>query len=223
MSTGGEETLWGAGLAEFRDATASAEPTPGGGSVAGVSATLGLGLVIMALEISAKRKDAVRPEEAHALIAEARTLMDALGGDADADIRAFRAYMAALKLPRQSEEEKGRRKEALQAASRGATESPLLAARHMVAGLRLARNAVPLTHSHVISDVGAGTALLEGALKAVLFNVDVNLPSLADAEIKAAFGAERVALAGEGAELATEVLAMVARSLAGEAPERPGV
>ena len=48
-------------------------------------------------------------------------------------------------------------------------------------------NAVPLTHSHVVSDVGAGTALLEGALKAVLFNVDVNLPSLADAEMRAAW------------------------------------
>ena len=79
MSTGGEETLWGAGLAEFRDATASAEPTPGGGSVAGVSATLGLGLVIMALEISAKRKDAVRPEEAQG--------SDRGGADADGRAR----------------------------------------------------------------------------------------------------------------------------------------
>ncbi len=120
-----EESLWTAGLAEFRDATASAEPTPGGGSVASVSATLGLGLVIMALEISAKRKDAVRADEATALIAEARGLMERLSGDADADVRAFRAYMAALKLPKLTDEEKERRKKALAAASRGATEAPL--------------------------------------------------------------------------------------------------
>jgi formiminotetrahydrofolate cyclodeaminase len=214
MSGGGEETLWSAGLAEFREATASAEPTPGGGSVAGVSGTLGLGLVIMALEISMRRKDALRPEDAKALIEEARTLMERLSGDADDDIRAFRAYIAALKLPKQSDDEKARRREALQAASRRATASPLLAARHMVEALRLAQAAVPLTHAHVISDVGAGTALLEGALKAVLFNVDVNLPNLADAAIKAAAGEERGTLAKQGAELASEILAMVARRLA---------
>jgi len=214
MSTGDEETLWSAGLAGFRDATASAEPTPGGGSVAGVCATLGLGLVIMALEISAKRKDAVRPEEAKALIQEARGLMDQIGTDADEDIRAFRAYMAALKLPRQSDEEKGRRKEALQAASRRATQAPLLAARHIVEGVRLAARAVSQTHLHVVSDVGAGTALLEGALKAVLFNVDVNLPSLADAGLQAAWGEERATLAAQGSALASEVLDTVAARLA---------
>jgi formiminotetrahydrofolate cyclodeaminase len=214
MSTAGGESLWSMGLAGFREATASAEPTPGGGSVAGVSATLGLGLVIMALEISARRKDALQPEDATALIEEARVLMDALSGDADADIRAFRAYMAALKLPRLSEEEKARRKEALQAASRRATESPLLAARHMLEALRLAKAAVPLAHPHVVSDVGAGAGLLEGALKAVLFSVDVNLPSLADAGMKAAFAEERAMLANQGIGLAAEVLAMVAGRLA---------
>jgi formiminotetrahydrofolate cyclodeaminase len=129
MSEGGEETLWSANLAEFREAAASAEPTPGGGSVAGVSATLGLGLVIMALEISSRRKDAVRPEDALGVIETARTLMGALSGDADEDIRAFRAYMAALKLPKLSDDERARRKEALQAASHRATKAPLLAAR----------------------------------------------------------------------------------------------
>jgi formiminotetrahydrofolate cyclodeaminase len=214
MSAGGEETLWNATLAEFREATASAEPTPGGGSVAAVSATLGLGLVIMALEISVKRKDALRPEEAGNLIEQARGLMARLSEGADADVEAFRGYMAALKLPKQSDDEKDRRRQALQAATRRATESPLLAALHMVEALRLAAAAVPLAHAHVVSDVGAGAGLLEGALKAVLFNVDVNLPSLGEADVKAACAADRAAFAKEGAELASEVLGMVAARLA---------
>ena len=211
--SGDEETVWSAGLAEFREATASAEPTPGGGSVASVSATLGLGLVIMALEISMKRKDAIRPEDMKALTEEARALMGRLSRDADDDVQAFRAYMAALKLPKQSEEEKAWRKEALQTASRRATEAPLLAARHMVEALRLAKAAAPLAHAHVVSDVGAGAGLLDGALKAVLFNVDVNLPSLTDAGARSAWGEERAALAKEGVELGSEVLTIVARRL----------
>ena len=214
MSNGSDETLWSARLADFREAAASAQPTPGGGSVAAVSATLGLGLVIMALEISLKRKDAIRQEETRALIEEARRQMELLSGDADDDIHAFRAYMAALKLPKQTEEEKGRRRAALQSASCRATESPLQSACHMVEALRLAEKAVPLTHEHVVSDVGAGTGLLEGALKAVLFNVDVNLPSLAGAELQAVFGGKRVSLAKEGSQLASEVLKTIARRLA---------
>ena len=217
MSASAEETLWNPGLAAFRDATASAEPTPGGGSVAAVSATLGLGLVIMALEISAKRKDAVQPEEARRLIAEAHEVMERLGADADEDIRAFRAYMKALKLPKATDEEKDSRKGALQTASRRATEAPLVAARHMVEALRLAGRALPLTHLHVVSDIGAGTGLLEGALKAVLFNVDVNLPSLADAEMKARLAGERVAMGADGTVLASGVLDGVAGRLSGRA------
>jgi formiminotetrahydrofolate cyclodeaminase len=213
MTDPAEETLWSGGLADFRDRTASAEPTPGGGSVACVSAALGLGLVIMALEISAKRKDATHPEEVRSLIETARTLMDQISHDADADIRAFRAYMAALKLPKLSDEDKAARSIALQGATRQATEIPIAAARHIVDALGLAAQAEPLTHSHVVSDVGAGAGLLEGALKAVLFNIDVNLPSLADASAKSALAQERTTLAAQGAGIASEVLMAIARRL----------
>jgi len=214
MSGGSEETLWSGSLADFCEATASGAPTPGGGSVAGVCGTLGMGLVIMALEISVKRKDAVEPERTKGLIEKGRGVMKELRGDADADVRAFRAYMAALKLPKETEEEKQARREAMEGASRGATEAPLLAARHMVEGLRLADAAVSLTHAHVLSDVGAGAGLMEGALKAVLFNVDVNLPSLGDLELRRAMGEERAGLAREGGEVAAMVLGKVAERFA---------
>jgi formiminotetrahydrofolate cyclodeaminase len=214
MRIGDEETVWSATLAEFRDATASAEPTPGGGSVAAVSATLGVGLVIMALEISIRRKDAVQPDEARSLIENGRTLLGSLGGDADGDIRAFRAYMAALKLPKLSDEEKAQRKEALRTATYRATEAPLLAAGHIIQALRLAKDALPLAHAHVASDVGAGAGMLEGALKAVLLNVDVNLPSVSDPAMKAAWALERAALEKQGIELTSDVLTMVGRRLA---------
>jgi formiminotetrahydrofolate cyclodeaminase len=207
-------TLWSAVLADFREATASADPTPGGGSVAGVSATLGLGLVIMALEISARRKDAGEPEKTGGLITEARALMGELSADADRDVLAFQDYMAAARLPKLSEEEKQQRRAALDAATRRATEAPLLAGRHIVEALRLAELAAPLAHLHVVSDVGAGAGLLEGALKAMLFNVDVNLPSLSDAGMQAACGQERTALAGQGGEVAARVLGAVAGRLA---------
>jgi len=212
MST--EDTLWSMGLAQFRDATASTEPTPGGGSVAGVCATFGLGLVIMALEISVKRKDAQRIEETHVLIAQARELMARLAADVDEDVRAFRAYMAAMKLPKATDEERALRKQAMQQATRAATQAPLTAGRHIVEALRMAERAVPLSHLHVVSDVGAGAGLLEGSLTAVLFNVDINLPSLPDAALQQGCREERAALADTGKVLAAQTLAGVAAKLA---------
>ncbi len=216
-STAVTDTLWTQSLRDFLSVTASAQPTPGGGSVAGVTAACGLGLVVMALEISAKRKDVARPAEITALLAESRQVMTQIAGAADADIAAFRAYMAALKLPKDTDDQKRLRAESLQTAVIRATESPLQAARFMVAALHLAIRALPLTHPHVLSDVGAGAGILEGALKAVLFNVDINLPGLRDAAFQSACGMARVQLAEEGCRLAAEVLATVSRGLGGPA------
>jgi formiminotetrahydrofolate cyclodeaminase len=207
-------SLWDMGLAQFRDETASASPTPGGGSVAGVCATFGMGLVIMALEISVKRKDAQRIDETAALIAAGRELMASLAADADEDVRAFQAYMAAMKLPKATDEEKTLRKGAMQEAARNATQAPLVAGRHILEALRLAEQAVSLSHLHVVSDVGAGAGLLEGSLKAVLFNVDINLPSLTDAALQEIWKTERTVLAGTGVAVAGTVLAGVAAKLA---------
>ena len=50
-------------LATFRDTLASDSPTPGGGSVAMVSATLGLGLglVVMSLRITSDKRRPTAP------------------------------------------------------------------------------------------------------------------------------------------------------------------
>ena len=101
-----ETTLWNQSLAAFRDATASAEPTPGGGSVAMVGAALGLGLVIMALEITQRKPEPGTETEVADLLARARKLLDALSRHADEDVAVFRAYMSALKLPKQTDAEK---------------------------------------------------------------------------------------------------------------------
>lgn len=208
-----ESTLWNLPLRDFLSATASGSPTPGGGSVACVSASLGLGLVIMALEVSAKRKDVTQPAEIAALIAASRERLTVLSESADADVRAFDAYMAALSLPKETDEQKQSRRAALQSATVAATQSPLQAARHIIAALQLAEKAVPLSHKHVVSDVGAGAALLGGALQAVLLNVDINLPSLNDAAFKADCAAARAALAEDGGRLAAEVLNAVQKLL----------
>lgn len=169
-------SLWQIGLAEFRDRTASDAPTPGGGSAAMVSATVGLGLVIMALRVTANRAE--RPDALTPLIDKGEGLMNELSAHADADIAVFEAYMEALKLPRDSETDKQARRERLAEAAVAATEVPLNAAQSTLEALDLARQAMDVAHKSIVSDAGAGGAILHGALTAVLYNVDINLGSI---------------------------------------------
>ena len=174
-------TLWQLRLDEFRDQTASAAPTPGGGSVACVCATLGAGLVIMAAEITRKTTPSLDLDR---LLDELRALSAQLSSSADADVAVFGDFMAALKLPRADDAAKAARKQAIGRAAVAACEAPLEAASAMRLCLTLTANGAALIKPEVESDVKAGADLLRGALTAVLYNVDINLPYVPDGDVK---------------------------------------
>jgi formiminotetrahydrofolate cyclodeaminase len=160
-----------------------------------VAATLGLSLVLMALEITrAKSRDAALPP----VIDEGRLLLARLGAHADHDVAAFTAYMQALALPKATEEERAQRSAALQEAATGATEAPLGAAADVVLALGYAERACALAGRGVMSDVLAGADIAFGALCAVLRNVDINLPTLKDALARERFARRAEALSAEG-------------------------
>lgn len=113
--------------------------------------------------------------EAAGILSRGRALMEPLCQSADEDVRAFGNYMQALLLPKGTPEQEVARSRALTTAAAGALEAPLRAAERCLEGLTLAREAIGAVHSGIASDVGAGAALLYGALTATLYNVDVNL------------------------------------------------
>ena len=169
------ESIWDLSLRSALDQTASAAPTPGGGSVAAISAAFGLGLVIMALEVSAKKQPTAAAE-----ITKGRKLLDALTPFVDRDVAVFSAYMEALRLPKATEAEQAARDEARAAASLEAARTPLQAAEACLRSLSFAHSAARHVHKNVWSDLLAGSDLLIGALKAVLRTVDINLPMVRD-------------------------------------------
>ena len=68
--------IWQMPLNEFLNATASDSPTPGGGSVSAVCGAMGLGLVIMALEITNKGPD--QKDAISRLLSESRQLLESI-------------------------------------------------------------------------------------------------------------------------------------------------
>ncbi len=199
-------SLWELSAGELLERTASGDPTPGGGSVAAISGALGLGLVCMALEVSARRVGAA--PEVGMLLERTRNLLDQLKRHPDADVTAFQGYMAALALPKTDADQKARRREAVRRAAHTATTAPLAAARDLLSGLELSLLAAQLAHRSIVSDVGAGAHLLSAALQATLLNVDINLGSLPSEEREAA-QAERLELAGRALILVGHVMQAV--------------
>ncbi|GGJ19661.1 cyclodeaminase/cyclohydrolase family protein [Deinococcus roseus] len=195
-------SLWNQNIQDLLNQTASDAPTPGGGSVAGLTASFGLGLIIMALEISRPKKNA-DVTGIEALLIECRELLTILQTHADRDVAAFERYMEALKLPKGTEE----RKTAVKSATRNAALTPLEAAQDVLRAVGLGKRATFLAHNSIISDVGAGVALLRGASQAFLLTVDMNLKY--DADLNSEFAAERTRVLQDTQDLAEEVLAVV--------------
>ncbi len=188
------DTVWRWGLGEFRDRTASADPTPGGGSAAMATAAVGIGLVLMALRVTATKaaaKDADGAATLEPLIAAGSGLMAELSAHADTDMAVFEGYMAALRLPKGTDAEKEARRDRLAEATMAATEAPLNAAGSVLEALAIADQAADRAQAGIVSDVAAGAALLHGAGVAVLYNVDINLKSIKDADIAADYATSR--------------------------------
>ncbi|ONI88885.1 hypothetical protein ALI22I_18165 [Saccharothrix sp. ALI-22-I] len=194
------DSLWEVNLAELRARTASPSPTPGGGSVAAVTAAFGCALVLMALEITARRGG--DPAVGEGLTA-GRTLLERLGAAADRDVELFEDYLRARRLPKSTGEERAVRQAAVEAASVAATEGPLSAAADVVETLEWAFSVLPVVTGTVVSDVRAGADLLLGSALATLRGAEANVALMGDDSAARAFTARmdavrRAAVAAHG-------------------------
>lgn len=200
---------WDDSLRRFLGRAASADPTPGGGSAAAVTAALGAAMTAMASHLTQGDKFA----EMQQLIAPALEQMALLSAECEellaADIRAFDHYMAALKLPKATDDEKRRRKSVLHVATLGAIDVPLRLMRVCRSGLQATESIAACTNPHVISDLGIGAILLEAAAQSALLTVQINLAALKDEATREEFEAAARELIDDIEQLKNRTLAVV--------------
>jgi len=170
-------------LADLLDAFASNDPVPGGGSASALAGALGASLLLMVAGMQ-KTKTGVPEETADLAAASARLrpLRDRLTGLIDADSSAYMKVSAAFGLPKASDDDKLTRKQAIQAATRSATDVPLETMRACRDALRHAVIVARNGNRNATSDVGVGVELLLAAVKGAGLNVDINLSTLTDSE-----------------------------------------
>ena len=207
--TGGEQLL-ALPVGEFLERTASASPTPGGGSVAAVTGALASALVAMVARLTDGKKGY---EPAWELAADAVGRADRFTAELQAaaveDVRSFEAYMAALRMPKGSPDQRRARRGALAAATRRATAAPLAIAAACAGVLTLAERLAPVANRHAVSDIGAAAHLAGAAARAALLTAEINLSSAPDGE----FFEQARAKAAELRKTTVEISDTVARAV----------
>lgn len=193
-------------LKEFLQAVAAKTPTPGGGSVSAAVGALGAALGVM----TARFSDAGEPE--HVLDG----LKDELLKLIDVDAEAYGQVNSALALPKATDEEKKRRKQALQNALAEAAEVPLKAMLLAARALGALSELAPRCNKHLASDLAGATYFLEAALLGCGENVRINAAALVDKERAGRLTQEHGRLVAQAAELRSHILKEVGKLYGGK-------
>lgn len=205
-------------LKEYIAATASGEPTPGGGSVSALVGSLGGALTNMVYNLTVGKKayEELSDDIKSKIVEnskEVEKLVEALNGIVDEDTKAFDKVMEAFKLPKETDEEKTTRSNAIQEGYKVALEVPLRCAEKCLRVLQLQDIFAEYGNVNAITDVGVGTLLAYAGLEGALFNVTINLGSIKDESFKKEISAKVDNLLTEGKKLKEELLKVVYKRL----------
>jgi formiminotetrahydrofolate cyclodeaminase len=174
-------------LSDFLEKIASKTPTPGGGSVSAAVGAMGAALGVM----TARYSDASEPEH---VLDEIKNEFMAL---VTADAEAYGGVNSAMALPKDSDDTKRRRKEALQIALGEASEVPLKGMMLAVRGLKALADLAPVCNKNLVSDLAGATTFLDSALSGCGENVRINIVMLVDKERRSRLEKEHDRLCAE--------------------------
>ena len=194
-------------ITEFLQQTASSEPLPGGGCTAALNAALAASLTEMVANLTIGRREFEAVEDEMINIAEtSAALRKKLQNEIDNDAHAYREVLAAFKLPKNTEEEKNRRSDAIQQAFKAAATVPLGVARDALKIMDLASRAIAKGNQNAVTDGAVGVLVSRAAVLAAIYNVKVNLSAIKDPDFVEALAREVEALEGQAIEKEKQIL-----------------
>ncbi len=165
----------------FLDELASSSPAPGGGSVAALSGALGAALSSMVCNLTiGKEKHKDVEAEIKEIVKTSESLRKQLIFLIDEDTTAFNDVIKAFKMPKESDEQKKKRSEAIQKGYKKAAQVPMKTAQTCLNVLDAALVVAQKGNPNSITDAGVSALMAKAGVESALFNVKINLESIKD-------------------------------------------
>jgi len=170
-------------LDDFADETAGDSVAPGGGSIAAYVGALGVSLGTMVANLSAHKAGWDDKWEFYSNWAEkGQAYKNRLLYLVDEDTNAFHKIILGFRMPKSSSEEKEARKQAIEEATKYATEIPFqvmeTAYQSMEVMQAMLKDGLPSS----LSDAGVGVLCARTAVLGAYFNVRINAKDIKDRE-----------------------------------------
>ncbi len=168
-------------LWSFADTTASESPAPGGGSIAAYVAALGVALGTMVANLSSHKRGWDDKVEFYSNWADkGQALKHELLHLVDKDTQAFNELMMAFRLKKNSEETIKIRQEAIEVATKNATEVPFKVMQKALESMDIMKAMAEEGLQSSVSDAGVGALCARSAVKGAFLNVKINAKDIAD-------------------------------------------
>ena len=162
-------------LVAFANETSSESPAPGGGSISAYCGTMGAALGTMVANLSAhKRGWDDRWEEFSKWAEKGLAFQNELLRLVDEDTNSFNKIMEAFRLPKDSEEEKAKRAEAIQAATKFAIETPFKVMETAYNSMEVMHAMADFGNPNSVTDAGVGALCARTAVIGAFLNVKIN-------------------------------------------------
>ncbi len=200
----------------FANETASESPAPGGGSISAYMGALGASLATMVANLSSHKPGwDERWEEFSEWAVKGQAIKDDLLLLVDEDTNAFNKIMDAFGLPKKTDEEKVARSQAIQDATRYATEVPFRTMKVAFKAFEVVKAMAEQGNPNSVTDAGVGALCVRSAVMGAHLNVKINASSLKDEVFKSQILAEAEKIEQEATRQEQEILAQVNKVIEG--------
>jgi glutamate formiminotransferase / formiminotetrahydrofolate cyclodeaminase len=194
----------------FADETASESPAPGGGSVSAYLGALGVSLGTMVANLSSHKAGwDERWEEFSNWAEKGQKFKEELLALVDEDTRSFNMIMDAFGLPKETDAEKKARTDAIQAATRYATEIPFKTMQKAFESMEIMKAMVETGNPNSVTDAGVGALCARSAVIGAFLNVKINASGLHDKMFAAEILGKGAQIETKAKELEAEILKLV--------------
>lgn len=193
----------------FAEETSRESPAPGGGTISAYMGALGAALATMVANLSGHKAGwDDRWQEFAAWADRGQVLMTELLHLVDEDTEAFNRIMAALGLPKKTDDDRKARAAALEEATLYAAQVPLRTMKAAIKVFEICRAMVTSGNPNSVSDAGVGALAARAAVLGAGLNVKINAAGLKDRAAADALIAEATALMAEADRTEREIMEM---------------